>query len=135
MDEKMTHLEMIQGVINRMGHNSFLLKGWSVVLVSALFALAAGDAEMMFVYLAYLPATTLWGLDGYYLRQERLFRRLYDRARKVAAAETDFSMDTSVVKDQVKSWGNTTFSATVFLFHGTVIATITTVAIVATFLL
>lgn len=131
----MKHLEMIQGVINRMGHNSFLLKGWSIVLVSALFALAAGDAEMMFVYLAYLPATTLWGLDGYYLWQERLFRKLYDRARKMAEAEIGFSMDTSVVRDQAKSWGNATLSVTVLLFHGTVIATITAVALIATFLL
>ena len=43
MDKKIKHLEMIQGVINRMASNSFLLKGWTVVLVSALFALAAND--------------------------------------------------------------------------------------------
>ncbi len=41
MEAKLKHLEMIQGVVNRMASNSFQLKGWSVVLVSALFALAA----------------------------------------------------------------------------------------------
>ena len=39
MNNKHKHLELIQGVINRLSTNSFLLKGWSVVLVSALFAL------------------------------------------------------------------------------------------------
>ena len=43
MSDKQAHLEMIQGIVNRLSHNSFLLKGWSVVLVSAMFALAAKD--------------------------------------------------------------------------------------------
>jgi hypothetical protein len=41
MDAQIAHLQMIQAVITRMGSNSFLLKGWSVTLVAALFALAA----------------------------------------------------------------------------------------------
>jgi len=39
---------MIQAVINRMASNSFLLKGWTVMLVSALFALAAFFALALF---------------------------------------------------------------------------------------
>ena len=70
------HLELIQGVINRMAGNSFHLKGWSVVLVSALFALAASDANINFVYLAFLPAIAFWVLDGYFLWQERMYRKL-----------------------------------------------------------
>ena len=35
MEKKIKHLEMIQAVIVRMGNNSFLLKGWSVTLISA----------------------------------------------------------------------------------------------------
>ena len=45
------HLELIQGVINRMASNSFQLKGWSVVLVSALFALGGILAQSARVYL------------------------------------------------------------------------------------
>lgn len=43
MDNKVKHLEFIQGVVNRLSTDSFLLKGWSVVLVSALFALSASQ--------------------------------------------------------------------------------------------
>ena len=49
MDKKLKHLEFIQGVINRLSTNSFLLKGWSVVLVSALFALSTQDSNKSFV--------------------------------------------------------------------------------------
>ena len=44
------HLEMIQNVVNRLSRNSFLLKGWSVILVSAFFALAAVNSKVYFGY-------------------------------------------------------------------------------------
>ena len=40
MESKIAYLQMIQAVIARMAGNSFLIKGWSVTLVAALFALA-----------------------------------------------------------------------------------------------
>ena len=86
MEKKLKHLELIQGVINRMAHCSFLLKGWSVILLSGLFALAAKETNPLFVYLAYLPVIAFWVLDGYYLYQERLYRKLYGHVRKMEAA-------------------------------------------------
>ncbi len=60
MDKKQAHLEMIQGVVNRLSTDSFLLKGWTVVLISALFALAAANSNTYFVYLAYRDANREW---------------------------------------------------------------------------
>jgi len=111
---------MIQAVINRVSGNSFLLKGWSVVLVSALFALAAGDSERLFLYLACFPAVAFWILDGYFLWRERIFRRLYDRVRTMPEADVDFSMDTSVVRSDERGWGVVMVSKTLLIFHGTV---------------
>lgn len=37
MDGKIKHLELVQGVINRMANNSFMLKGWAVTLVAGVF--------------------------------------------------------------------------------------------------
>jgi len=102
-DNKRSHLEMIQGVVNRLSQNSFLLKGWSVVLVSALMALAAKDSNIVFVLLAYFPSIAFWLLDGYFLWQEKLFRALYDMVRTQEENTINFSMDTSVVKDKVDS--------------------------------
>jgi hypothetical protein len=133
VENKRAHLEMIQAVVNRMSVNSFLLKGWSVVLISALFALAAGDSEALFVYIAYFPAVAFWLLDAYFLRQERLFRKLYDRVRHLAETDVDFSMDTSVVDGDVAAWSAVVFSKTLLLFHGTVFGTIVIVMIVIVF--
>lgn len=125
MGNKLKHLELIQNIINRMASNSFMLKGWSVTLVSALFALAAKDQYLAFVYLAYFPAIAFWLLDGYFLWQERLFRALYDRVRsETDDNKIDFSMDTRPFLNGVSSWPETILSKTLLIFHGTVILSI-----------
>ncbi|MGH8556137.1 MAG: hypothetical protein ACRESZ_01485 [Methylococcales bacterium] len=128
MENKQSHLEMIQGVINRLSTNSFLLKGWSVVLVSALFALSAPDSRVAFVLLAYLPAIVFWGLDGFFLRQEKLYRKLYNHVRMLKDNEIDFSMDTSPFEENGDpSWASATFSKTLIPFHGAIIIAIVAV--------
>ena len=133
MENKIRHLEMIQGVINRMAHNSFLLKGWSVILVSALFALAAKNSNICFILSAYFPALAFWVLDGYFLWQEKLFRELYDKVRKMNETDIDFSMHTSDLVDDVDSWCKVTFSNTLGLFYGAIVGTISIVMIIALF--
>jgi len=131
MENKVRHLEMIQGIVNRLAGNSFSFKGWSVILISALFALAAADSTKLFILLAYLPALAFWGLDGYYLRQERLFRALYDRVRVMEEGDIDFSMSTAPVVEQVAPWWSVVRSNTIRNFHGAIFITITIVFILA----
>jgi len=131
MEAKLKHLEMIQGVINRMAGNSFLLKGWNVVLVSALFALAAKDANKLYIYLAYFPCIVFWILDGYFLWQEKLYRKLYDEVRIKEEAKIDFSMDTSSLKEKVNPWSDVVFSPTLALFHGGIITTVIIVMVIS----
>lgn len=131
MPNKQAHLEMIQGVINRLSHNSFLLKGWSVILVSGLFALAAKDADVRFLYLTYLPAIAFWCLDGYFLRQERLYRKLYDHVRRLSKEGIDFSMNTGSVSAQVKPWICVAASSTLLAFHGILVVAISVVTILS----
>ncbi len=130
MSNKHAHLEMIQGVINRLAQNSFTLKGWSVVIVSALFALAAKGSDFSFIFLAFFPAFSFWILDGYFLQQERLFRALYDHVRKKDDNEIDYSMNVSVVMDKVNSWFSVMFSRTILIFHGIIILSIVIVSVV-----
>lgn len=131
MERKIKHLEFIQGVVNRLSTNSFLLKGWSVVLVSALFALSASDSNPAFIFLAYFPAIVFWGLDGYFLWQEKLYRALYDRVRAMEDNAIDFSMDVSVVKDSVVNWATVAFSTTILAFHGVLLIAIIVVMLIA----
>ncbi len=120
MKEK--HLEFTQGVINRMGQNSFLIKGWTVTLVSALFALAAKDANQKFVVVAYFPTIAFWLLDSYYLYQERLFRKVYDHVRK--ANSVDFSLNTKQFDKGFFDWAGAALSKTLIIFYGIVFITL-----------
>ena len=76
MNDIIKHLELIQGVINRMAQVSFILKGWTVTLLVALFAVVANSTNWGLMLFSLTPICIFWGLDAYYLRQERLFRSL-----------------------------------------------------------
>jgi hypothetical protein len=79
--EQMKHLELIQGVVSRLGGNGFLIKGWSVTISGALMGVGVSSDDWAIAALAIVPLVFLWGLDAYFLRAERLFRALYDRVR------------------------------------------------------
>ena len=118
---------MIQGVVNRLSHNSFLLKGWTVVLISALFALGAERERVSFIYFAYFPSIVFWYLDAYFLRQERLFRALYNHVRKLMDDDIDYSMDVSNAYIKDISRIGAFFSTTLLAFYGMALASITIV--------
>ena len=116
--DKHKHLEFLQGAINRMSGNLFLLKGWTVTLIAALFALAAKDANLLYAALAYFPLLTFWTLDGYFLAQERCFRALYDHVRMLDESQIDFSMDTRRFKaDHNNTWPGAMFSRTLVVYY------------------
>ena len=129
-EDQRKHLELIQAVITRMAGNSFVIRGWSVTLVSALFALAAKDADHKFVVVSYFPCILFWVLDAYYLSQERKFRSFYDSVRN--KVNTDFSMSTSATTRPEDSWHRSFFSKTMLIFHGAIIGVISVVMWVLT---
>ena len=118
MNNKQKHLEFIQGVINRLATASFRVKGWAVVLASALFVLMkeglGGLAPVSLV-----PVLIFWGLDGYFLWQERLFRGLYDHVRVLEEVSIDYSMDVGAFRNGWKqTWIGAVLSTTLILFYG-----------------
>ncbi len=132
-ERQVRHLEAIQGVVNRLAQNSFALKGWSVVLVSALFALAADKSKPVFAILACVPAFAFWILDGYFLWQERRFRALYDHMRLLEETKRPdefFSMDASPFVGAAGSWLDAMFSGTLIPFHGVILFVILLVMLV-----
>ena len=124
MDKTIAHLGFIQAVISRMGANSFFLKGWSITLVAALFALSAKDADRRFVLLAYFPVIVFWGLDGFFLHQEKLFRKLYEEVANENIASDIFTMNTAAVRGLVPSLQAVIFSGTLWVFHGSIVAVV-----------
>ena len=129
MEKKLKHLEFIQQAINRMASNLFLLKGWTVTLIAAMFALAAKESKALYFVLAYFPTLMFWLLDGYFLSQERRFRSLYDHVAKLDESAIDFSMDTQPFKSTPpkNKWSHALFSSTLLIYYGVLVAAMTTV--------
>ena len=118
MENKLKHLEFIQSAINRMAGNLFFLRGWTITLITGLFALSAKDTSSKFVLIAYFLILIFWILDGYFLSQERLFRALYNHVRKLNEKDIDFSMITDEFKkDKKNSWLRSSFSLTLLVFY------------------
>jgi hypothetical protein len=129
MERKLKHLEFIQQAINRMASNLFLLKGWTVTLIAAMFALAAKESREFYFVLAYLPTFMFWLLDGYFLSQERRFRSLYEHVSKLEERAIDFSMDTQPFKSSPprNKWSHAVFASTLLIYYGVLMAAMTIV--------
>jgi hypothetical protein len=123
MESKRKHLEFLQNVITRMNSNSFLIKGWTITLVSALFALAAKDANVKYVLVSYIIIPVFWILDGFYISQERQYRDLYKEVCNKSENQINFSMDASKFNIGKRIWLCGIFSKTLIPFYGISIAT------------
>ena len=93
-ERKIRHLEMIQGVVNRLASNSFSIRRWSTVLVAALVVAAFTAEAPAVAFIGSAAAMGHWLLDSYYLWQERRFRGLYDQVRGLDPEDVDFAMRT-----------------------------------------
>src|ERR1700735_1793798 len=82
-DAQVKHLEFIQLVIARLGTNSFLAKGWALTVAGALYGFAVTHLNPSIALLGLVPVIAFWWLDSFFLRTERLYRCLYEDARKL----------------------------------------------------
>lgn len=92
-NEKIKHLEMIQGVISRMSSNSFKLKGWAITVLSALYAYYISHSSCSILIIIFI-VTLLFGiLDTYYLYLEKGFVDLFNEVRLEQKDSTDFRIE------------------------------------------
>ena len=109
---KIAYLGFIQDVINRMGSNSFLVKGFAITLISALVATLNGK------YFFILILTILfWIIDTYYLYQERLFRNLYKNVINGIEPDDSFSMNAQKYKNEVDDFFSVMISKPLSFFY------------------
>jgi hypothetical protein len=123
MNNKIYHLQMIQGVINRLSSNSFLIKGWSITIVAAMIALLARGAEKRYILFSILPVVMFWFLDTVYLHNERRYTALFNEVRLLEENKIDFSMDVKKYGSS-KSWIKALFSRTILIFYLIMIVTV-----------
>jgi hypothetical protein len=117
-DAQIKHLEFVQAVISRLANNSFLMKGWALTVAGLIFGFAVEQGSWRIAAAGLLPVVAFWGLDAFFLRQERLYRRLYDAVRRSDAQVEPFSMDTRNYAATVASWWATALSRTLLPFYG-----------------
>ena len=121
MENKIKHLEMIQSIITRMAQNSFMIKGWSLTLVVAMFAFVPKTA-CLFIPVAIIPILIFACLDAYYLQLERRYKKLYDIVREKEESDVDFNL---TIIGQCKEEGNKycvcLFSRSILLFYSPVL--------------
>lgn len=122
--EKTKHLEFIQNVITRMNTDSFQIKGWSIVIVSALLAVYASTNSNNLFLVSVFPTIVFWFLDAYYLNQERKFRGLYNDVAGVTEEPKDiklFEMRPDLYLGGKYSYWSSFFSITILKMYLSVI--------------
>lgn len=101
-------LEFIQGCIERMARNSFMIKGWVIVIAIAFLGFMGSkkDIDITMSIFILFPVIILWGLDGYFLYIERCYRKLYQERAKIRVYPQSsvfrdyYSLDCTVIKDE-----------------------------------
>lgn len=114
MDNKIRHLEMIQGVINRIAGHKPQFKGWFITLIVAINILDTSKfVENQFILMLLISISFLC-ISSYYLYLERLYIELFNKVRK--AEEVDFSMDISGFRKN-KEYIYSLFSISNFIYY------------------
>jgi histidine triad (HIT) family protein len=80
-DDQRKHLEFIQAVITRLASSSAAAKGWGLTVATATFGFSAAKAVPFVAILGLVVILCFAVVDAHYLREERLFRELYNEAR------------------------------------------------------
>lgn len=117
-ENKIKHLEFIQNIITRMNTNSFQIKGMSITITAALLALTASDSNLLYVSIVYFSLFIFWGLDAYYLSQEKGYRELYDDVRGLTEIQIDFNLKLKKeYTEGANSWIYTLLNKTIWTLY------------------
>ena len=114
-------VELSQNVIDRMGNNSFLVKGAAITLVATALLV---EGKLYDTLVAFLPWLAFWYLDAYFLRVERLYRELHIWLATNRLNSEEFLLDLdrkSLEKRFGKDIGSlphAMFSKTLMIFYG-----------------
>ena len=122
------YFEMIQNVIERLARSSFQIKAWAATIFTAVIVLTYSIINTLIFIVLIAVISLFWALDSYYLKQERLFRKLYDHKvsqfNNVSEKEKIKMFDMDVSNFRVESVFKTMFSISEFLYYIAIIGTL-----------
>ncbi|MBQ4822204.1 hypothetical protein [Aquimarina sp. MMG016] len=130
VDRKLKHLELIQNIINRMNSSSFIIKGWSITLVSGLFALSITYGNIPLIIASLFVLLIFWIMDGFYISRERMFRDLYEDVATKNEDQIDFKMMINHYYKGNRTWFASIFSKTLLPFYLPILLGLVTIYIV-----
>jgi hypothetical protein len=114
-------IEIIQNIIKRMAFNSFIIKGWTITLITVTM-LIKGGLNLSLVVL--FPLFMFWYLDAWFLQQERAYRKLYDwtiNNRLLTDANLLDMNASSRFKNDIEHIYQIMASKTLGIFYGTIL--------------
>jgi len=115
-------IDLIQGCINRMAHNSFLIKGWALTIITVVLALTEKNIDPIYLCLViFIPLISFWYLDAFFLQTEKMYRKMYEWVLKVRPEENFehlYDLNPHRFKDQVDSRARVMWSITLRIFYG-----------------
>ena len=121
-EELFKEIDLIQGCINRMANNSFLIKGWALGVFAGVTAFTKGENLNNIVLLlctTVVPFICFWVLDAYFLQIERKYRAMYtEKLTTRKNNDSDELFDLNPSKYKVGSILRIMFSQTLTIFYG-----------------
>lgn len=79
IEEFHKEIDLIQSCITRMAQNAFMVKGWFVSIYAVILALLPEKINLFLLCTALMAVTLIfWYLDGFFLRTEKVYRKIYD---------------------------------------------------------
>lgn len=116
-------IDLIEGCINRMAKNSFLIKGWVISLIGIVLAMIPKAQPLCLLYgciILIVAIMAFWYLDAYYLQLENKYRKLYETViplRLNGESYALYNLNPNRFNNEVKGIGKYIFSSTLFIFY------------------
>jgi hypothetical protein len=117
-DAKIKHLEMIQAVVTRLANEAALIRGLALTVAAAFFGFSVPSLNWRIAAVGMLPVVAFWGLNAYYLRADRQFRKFYDRVRRGEPNIEPFAMNAR--EEEVETGWQVAWSVTLRPFYGVI---------------
>jgi len=117
------YLNMIHKIIERLAKNSFQIKAWTATIFAAIIVLTYSIINILIFFILIFTVSLFWALDSYYLKQEKLFRKLYEHKVNEYHDESMrmkikvFDMSVIEYKTEVKNVPKTMISISELLFY------------------
>ena len=119
-EDKVAHLQMIQGVIDRMSTSAAIYKGFAATIVTGIAAISFTEVRAWILLIAFLPVICFLVMDTYYLKLEKQYRILYEKIRNEKIVP-DFSLDSrcsnTELYDANATWLKCLQSPSIWMFY------------------